>query len=227
MTKYIVSILVFLVLIGGSYWFYINKPDLVQVVKNTVSNQNNDNDNIATDDVNGIGSGEDVDGSGADVQDEVDVSTGRDVTGEEVNEPGTGVSDEQIDEQIEENEIIEELEEVDYGFSYSGELVDVSGGQAAGIAQAGFVDGTYNLLAEFANLSDPEEEFFYEGWVVRNQPLSVISTGRVDKNNGVYKNIFSSIQNLIGHSFYVLTLEPDDDDPAPAEHILEGTMSKL
>ena len=227
MTKYIVSILVFLLLVGGAYWFYTNKQSSEQLVKNTTVEKNNTMEEEQSGNINQINNENIPGNTGDDIIANDEVSLGRDVTGEEINEPGTEVSDEQINDQIDENEPIEELSEPDTGFSHSGELVDVSGGQAAGIAQAGFVDGTYNLLAEFANLPDPAVEFFYEGWVVRQQPLSVVSTGEVKKLGNVYKNVFNVSQNLIDHTFYVLTIEPDDGDPAPADHILEGTMSKL
>jgi hypothetical protein len=52
-------------------------------------------------------------------------------------------------------------------------------------------------------------------WIVRQDPLSVISTGRLEKDNEGYANVFKSDKNLTDHDFYVLTLEPDDGDPAP------------
>ncbi|MFC1599533.1 anti-sigma factor [Patescibacteria group bacterium] len=108
-------------------------------------------------------------------------------------------------------------------FDFNAELEDVSGGTATGNAGAYFEEG-YNLFAEFNGLPHPEEGYFYEGWVVRNSPLSVISTGKAERSLGDYFNDFQSDDNLLDHDFYVLTLEPDDGDPAPAEHILEGTM---
>ena len=97
-----------------------------------------------------------------------------------------------------------------------------------GEVKANFEDGTYALLATFENLPDPEGTDFYEGWIVRNFPSSVISTGAatITKGEGIYKNIYSFDQDLTDHDFYVLTLEPDDGDPAPATHILEGTLKR-
>ncbi len=116
----------------------------------------------------------------------------------------------------------------------NGTLVDVTKGEevqgintkglAKGFAEASFDDG-YNLLATFENLPDPKGTDFYEGWVVRKGvKFSVISSGKVVKEDGKYVNKFSSDENLMDHSFYVLTIEPDDGDPAPAGHIVEGKM---
>ena len=109
-------------------------------------------------------------------------------------------------------------------FDFNADLADVSGGSGTGYAGALVVEGTYTLHAKMENLPHPEQGYFYEGWVVRSEPLSVISTGEATRSFGKYYNGFTSDQDLTDHTQYVLTLEPDDGDPAPAEHILEGTM---
>ncbi|MBD3330915.1 hypothetical protein GF354_05305 [Candidatus Peregrinibacteria bacterium] len=109
-------------------------------------------------------------------------------------------------------------------FDIYGELSDVSGGNAEGQAGAQYTKAGYSLYARFSGLPHPEEGYFYEGWVVRQDPLSVLSTGKAERNLGDYINSYFSNDDLLDHDFYVLTLEPDDGDPAPAEHILEGTM---
>ena len=108
---------------------------------------------------------------------------------------------------------------------YTDQLEDVSGGDAYGFAGAIFENEQYILTAEFENLPELKEGYFYEGWVVRNSPLSVISSGVAEEVDGKFVNEFTSSEDLSDHLFYVLTLEPDDGDPAPAEHILEGTLS--
>ena len=138
-----------------------------------------------------------------------------------------------VDDNVPANQIVEEsliindeenkMPEIKY--DYFGELVDVTGGQAAGVAQAGFIAGEYNLLAEFDQLPELQGTDFYEGWVVRQQPFDFISTGKLIKQGENDVNIYSDLRDLTDYNFYVLTLEPDDGDPAPAEHILEGTMS--
>ena len=113
------------------------------------------------------------------------------------------------------------------GFDYNGTLDDVSGGSAAGDAKARFKDGAYELVATFEGLPDPQGTDFYEGWVVRRGAnMSVVSTGRVEEEAVGYLNLYMSSDDLTDHDFYVLTLEPDDGDPAPAAHILEGVLTK-
>ena len=100
-------------------------------------------------------------------------------------------------------------------------------GNASGTAIANFKDDTYSLLATFENLPDPEGTDFYEGWIVRRgDDFDVISTGKVEKADEVYTNMYTSGADLTDHDFYVLTIEPDDGDPAPADHIVEGVMKK-
>lgn len=111
------------------------------------------------------------------------------------------------------------------GFDKTGALEDVSGGTASGDAKARFKDGVYTLVATFEGLSEPQGTDFYEGWVVRRgDAMSVISTGRVDVEEIGYVDHYIANENLLDHDFYVLTLEPDDGDPAPAAHILDGEL---
>jgi len=122
-------------------------------------------------------------------------------------------------------------------YTYSGQLHDVTegstirgittGGSGSGIAQANFKEGIYDLFVTFENISDPRSTDFYEGWIVRRgASFSVLSTGRVDKDaDGIYTNTYRSGEDLTDHDFYVLTIEPDDGNPAPADHIVEGVLS--
>lgn len=117
----------------------------------------------------------------------------------------------------------------DMTYAYKGELADVSGGTASGTAMANYsvaADQGYVMYATFENLPALEEGFFYEGWIVRRgAEMSVISTGELSMVDGVYTNTYTSDADLTDHDFYVLTLEPRDNDPAPADHILEGVMT--
>ena len=114
-------------------------------------------------------------------------------------------------------------------------LASVAGGDETGSANSSYLEGYgYTLEANFPNLPALEEGFFYEGWVVRSEPLSVISTGKAldheeaadiyPINEGAFVNTYESEQDLTDHIKYILTLEPDDGDPAPAAHVLEGTF---
>jgi len=122
-------------------------------------------------------------------------------------------------------------------YQYSGQLADVTesktirgistDGKSSGTAKASFKDDAYSLLATFQDLPESQGTDFYEGWVVRKGlRFSVISTGKIEKVDGVYTNMYLSGEDLTDHDFYVLTIEPDDNNPAPADHILEGTMAK-
>ncbi|MBT3816909.1 MAG: hypothetical protein HOE80_03425 [Candidatus Magasanikbacteria bacterium] len=143
-------------------------------------------------------------------------------------------------------EIIDEVEDMDVKeteiniekvvYDWEGDLEDVTKGKtilgvntegtSSGFAQAVF-NNTYTLQAVFEGLPDPEGTDFYEGWIVRREgSFNVISTGKASKIDGVYKNVYESEKDLSDHTFYVLTIEPDDGDPAPAEHILEGVLMR-
>lgn len=111
-------------------------------------------------------------------------------------------------------------------YDHQAVLTDVAGGTATGTVQAASARG-YRLSGEFT-LPEPEEGYFYEGWLVRRFPLSVISTGSLEQESGsMYTNVYTSAEDLSDYNQYVLTIEPDDGDPAPAEHVLEGTFEQL
>jgi hypothetical protein len=105
-------------------------------------------------------------------------------------------------------------------------LKNVTSGSGAGVVQATQSTTTYRLEAQFENLPELEDGFFYEGWIVRRNLAnrSVLSTGPATKTIGGFTNIFTAEEKLFDHDFYVLTLEPDDGDPAPADHVLEGVL---
>ncbi len=117
-------------------------------------------------------------------------------------------------------------------YSHQAQLVDVTdgnvvrgiatGNQATGRAVAGLSDEFYVLMASFEYLPQPQGTDFYEGWVVRRDPLSVVSTGKLTSTDGVYTNTYLSTTDFTDHDLYVLTVEPSDGDPAPADHVVEG-----
>lgn len=97
-------------------------------------------------------------------------------------------------------------------------------GAASGEAKARS-GANYRLVATFQNLPEPVDGGFYEGWIVRKgENRSVLSTGEVIKKDGQLVNEFSAEEDLSDHTFYFLTLEPNDGDPAPADHIVEGEL---
>ena len=108
---------------------------------------------------------------------------------------------------------------------FAAALADVTGGTSFGIAHSQYVSGTFTLVVEMGNLPEPTSGYFYEGWLVRRgEAFSIVSTGRAQKTEDGFVNVYLSGTDLTDHDFYVLTLEPDDGDAAPTEHILEGTL---
>ena len=111
-------------------------------------------------------------------------------------------------------------------FTHSGDLEDVSGGEGSGIAMFIYDSGEFILNATAYDIPDLEEGYFYEGWVVREgDDFNFESTGELEPSaDGSWTNIYRSDVDYTDHDFYVLTLEPDDGDSAPAEHIVEGKL---
>jgi len=126
--------------------------------------------------------------------------------------------------EVEETVSVEEETGAMYlGPRYQADLTDTTGGNAVGtvISSLTLSDGTYTLIASFGELPPLEDGYFYEGWLVRTEgELSVISTGALESN----MNFYSTSIDLTDHTQYILTLEPDDGDPAPADHVLEGSF---
>ncbi len=116
-------------------------------------------------------------------------------------------------------------------------IVDVTNGlkirwvvtpaDASGFAKAAYTkqDG-YQLHAVLDKLDDPKIDDFYEGWVVRKSPFAFISTGKLTKeSDGKWHNKYASDIDYTDYDFYVLTLEPNDGNDAPADHIVEGDVT--
>jgi len=97
--------------------------------------------------------------------------------------------------------------------------------KSGGYGEIGYENGEFSLFASFHDLSEPREDDFYEGWLVQRDPFKFISTGElIKKDNGDYHNIFTSDVDYSSYDFYVLTLEPNDGNPDPADHIIEGVV---
>ncbi len=107
----------------------------------------------------------------------------------------------------------------------SAALADVTGGGSFGLAFTQFTDQQFTLIAKMGNLPELQEGFVYEGWLVkRGDELRIVSTGKAQYVEDQLVNIFVASTDLSPYDFYVLTVEPDDDNPAPDEHILEGMI---
>lgn len=81
-----------------------------------------------------------------------------------------------------------------------------------------------DLYVSFEGLPATWSDNFYEGRLVRKSPFHFISTGPLTMKDDMYVNEWMSTDNFADHNHYVLTLEPNDNDPAPAEHIFEGDL---
>lgn len=108
---------------------------------------------------------------------------------------------------------------------WSAALADVTGGNAYGIAHATFKTGSFTLIAQMGNLPDPASKYYYQGWLVRREgSLTVLSLGRVQKTENRFAIVYLTSTDLSAYDFFVVTLEFDDGNPAPGEHILEGIL---
>lgn len=110
----------------------------------------------------------------------------------------------------------------DYQADLEPNLAGAATGEESGKAYATFQDDIYTLYATFENLPEIDSnEYFYEGWLVA--PGSVVSTGNATMDeNAQYANTYQGSIDMTDHTRYILTLEPRDGDPAPADHVVEG-----
>ncbi|MBU0646087.1 hypothetical protein KJ611_01245 [Patescibacteria group bacterium] len=94
-----------------------------------------------------------------------------------------------------------------------------------GVATRQIEDGIYFHTVKASLPAIDRERYFYEGWLVRQVPYNYFSTGEMFTNNlsefvlrfegdprGAYDN----------YTQVVITLELRDDNPDPADHVLEG-----
>ena len=96
---------------------------------------------------------------------------------------------------------------------------------ANGVALAHyFENGTYLLTVDL-NIELPPDGFFYEGWL--------LDEGKDPVSAGHFRSVFGDVRHRLefetdedfrGSLNVIVTVEPDDGNPAPAEHVAEGTM---
>lgn len=107
----------------------------------------------------------------------------------------------------------------------SGALADVTEGTSYGLANVNSDGNVFTVSATAGGLPPLSDKYFYEGWIVkRGSDMQVLSTGKLETTETDWINVYQTTQDLSRFDFYVVTLEPDDNDPAPAEHILEGII---
>ncbi len=107
------------------------------------------------------------------------------------------------------------------------QLQPVAAAAGWGEARMQTASNSSELIASLSGLDDPQEGYFYEGWLTSINPPGFISTGEVTKIKGAYVNTFSKAQDFSQYTQYVLTIEPDDGDPEPADHVLEGNFAPV
>jgi len=104
------------------------------------------------------------------------------------------------------------------------ELSDVSGGSGSGIVTREIEDNFYRHVVK-ANLPDLNENNFYEGWLVRPSPFDYFSTGEMIHNESgewVLEWFGEFGQDYSDYTQVVITIEARDNNPDPADHVLEG-----
>ena len=111
------------------------------------------------------------------------------------------------------------LKDVTNGATIRGTEFD---GEGFGEVRYGLNGEDFVLEGEMNNIPDPAGDEFYEGWLVKSQPFSFVSTGALVKEGDQYVNRFVSETDYSDFDKYVLTIEPNDGDTRPAEHVLES-----
>jgi len=101
-------------------------------------------------------------------------------------------------------------------------LEDVTGGQAIGTAWRQFSDNKFFHKVEVSGLLALEKGFFYEGWLVGDEGF--FSTGRIGEETGKGVLYYKTDEDKSDFRGVVITLESEDGDSAPAEHVLEGSF---
>lgn len=94
-----------------------------------------------------------------------------------------------------------------------------------GEATRSFEDGVFSHTVT-ADIGDPVEGKFYEGWIVKNGEF--VSTGKLTKNNdGRYVLEFISDNDMSSYNNVVITEETEANglDNKPEAHVLEGSFS--
>ena len=102
-------------------------------------------------------------------------------------------------------------------------LTAVDDWMGSGSATIQYADGSTQHVV-VATLPDPPVGYFYEGWLVRSKPFDFFSTGAMIQHADDLKwyLLWEDNKDVRDYKKVVITLEPDDRDPAPAEHVLEG-----
>ena len=85
----------------------------------------------------------------------------------------------------------------------------------------------FKLYGTFTHMPKLREGFYYEGWVVRKEPFSMYSVGKVMVIDEEMTSVYVTETDLTDHTMFILTLEHNDGNPNPEVQILEGEFKKL
>lgn len=109
--------------------------------------------------------------------------------------------------------------------AFEAALSAVGNSHADGAATSDYVDGIFRHLV-VATLPDPPEGYFYEGWLIRSRPFDFFSTGEFIQHVDDLKwyLVYESDDDKRDYNKVIVTLEPNDGNLAPAEHVLEGVF---
>lgn len=85
-------------------------------------------------------------------------------------------------------------------------------------------EGFQHVVA--ATLPDPPVGYYYEGWLIRSKPFDFFSTGRLIQHADDLRwyLLWESADDYSDYTKVIVTLEPEDGDIAPADHVLEGVF---
>ena len=110
------------------------------------------------------------------------------------------------------------------GYPVEVSLSALEGFEGEGTAQRSFVDGNFSHSVS-ALIEDPKEGKFFEGWLVKG-PNDFFSTGRMEKEDGIYVLRYDSSENKYDYPRVVITEETESLglDGNPETHVLEGTF---
>jgi hypothetical protein len=108
----------------------------------------------------------------------------------------------------------------------STKLEAVGGYTGSGTATRSF-DGSIFTHTVAADIGDPAQGKFYEGWLVDKSPtLKFFSTGKMVKEGGKYTLKFTAKQDYPDYPDVVITEETEANglDGVPEAHVLEGSF---
>lgn len=105
-------------------------------------------------------------------------------------------------------------------------LTAVGSFRGTAVASSQFSEGTFQHLI-VATLPDVPVGYYYEGWLIRSKPFDFISTGKLIQHADDLKwyLLFEGTEDKRDYKKVVITLESDDGNRAPADHVLEGLFN--